>query len=123
MSTPAKPSPDLTISALVDPRHQHIFDKALEKAAAGSDVGVYNFLHTSPASHGDRLTLELAFTCWRGYGPAVAMDQLWGMDAKVAERLLAGLAMAMGGTDAPVLLAQAAERCGALLPKPQDTSE
>ncbi len=123
MSTPDKPSPDLMIAALVDPRHKHIFDKALEKASERSDVGVYNFLHTCPASHGDRLVLELAFACWRGYGPAIQIDQLWGMEPKVAERVLAGLALVMGGADAPALLAKAAEGCQALLPREPEAKD
>jgi hypothetical protein len=114
---------DLTTAALVEPRHQHLFDKAIEKGTGGSDVGAYNFLHTCPASHGDRLVLELAYACKRGYGPAIAIDQLQGMEPKVAERVLAGLALAMGAQDAPALLAKAAERCQALLPEPEASEE
>jgi len=118
MSSPDKPSSDLTTTAMVDPRHQHLFDKAVDKGTGGSDVGAYNFLHTCPASHGDRLVLELAYACKRGYGPAVQVDQLWGMEPKVAERVLAGLALAMLGNDAPDALENALARCRTLLPDP-----
>ncbi len=120
MSDTSKPNPDLTTAAMVDPRHQHLFDKALDKASSGSDVGAYNFLHTCPASHGDRLVLELAFACWRGYGPAIQVDKLWGMEPKVAERVLAGLALAMLGDGAPDVLDRAKARCEALLPEVED---
>ncbi len=120
MSSPDKPSAELTTAVMVEPRHQHLFDKALDKARSGSDVGAHNFLHTCPASHGDRLVLELALACWRGYGPAIQVDQLWGMEPKVAQRLLAGIAMAVGGTQAPSILEDAAERCRAVLPEPED---
>jgi hypothetical protein len=114
---------DYTTAALVEPRHQHLFDRALEKATDGSDVGAYNFLHTCPASHGERLVLELAYACKRGYGPAITIDQLWGMEPRVAERMLAGIALAMGAEDAPALLGKAAERCQALLPAPEERDE
>jgi hypothetical protein len=123
MSNEAKPSTDLLIAALVDPRHTHLFEKAMAKAADSGDVGARNFLHTCPASHGDRLVLELAFSCWRGYGPAVAIDQLSGMDAAVAQRALAGIAMAMAGDDAPELLEKAAARCRELLPQEPEGGE
>lgn len=120
MSNEDKPNTDLLIAALVDPRHTHLFEKAMVKAADGGDVGARNFLHTCPASHGDRLVLDLAFSCWRGYGPAVAIDQLSGMDRAVAQRALAGIAMAMVGADAPELLERAAARCRELLPEPPE---
>ncbi len=108
------PSYDQQIfQALVQPRHRHIFDKAVSKALAsdGSDTAAYNFIRTSPASHGDRLLLTVAFACWRGYGPAVQVDQLSGMDAAVAERLLAGLATTIADTGATELLRRAATFC------------
>jgi hypothetical protein len=116
MSNEVTSSSDLLVAALVDPRHTHLFERAMAKATESGDVGARNFLHTCPASHGDRMVLELAFSCWRGYGPAVQIDQLSGMDAAVAQRALAGLAMAMVGEQAPALLEQAAARCRELLP-------
>jgi hypothetical protein len=120
MTSPSKTGSAKTTAALVEPRHQHLFERALEKAQASGDVGAYNFLHTCPASHGDRLALELAYAFWRGYGPAVQVDQLWGLDRKVAQRVLAGLAIAVAGDDGPALLAEAAEHARARLPAPPE---
>ena len=114
MSADSKKHSELMIAALVHPRHTHLFERAMAKAGETSDVGARNFIHTCPASHGDRLVLELAYSCWRGYGPAIQVDQLWGMDAEVTKRALAGLALAMGAHDASALLRAAADRCDEL---------
>jgi len=98
------------IAALLDPSHKRLFDVAVDKALGGEggDAGAQNYIRTCPASHGDRLVLQLAFALWRGYGPAIAVDELWGMDGAVAERILLGMAMAIRGADAPELLQSAA---------------
>ena len=109
MATTKPPDTELIVSTLVQPRHRHIFDRAVAKAleADGTDTGAYNFIRTCPASHGDRLLLALAFACWRGYGPAIQIDQLHGLDVAVAARVLAGLAINIAGEDAMELLEQA----------------
>jgi hypothetical protein len=123
MSSSTKPSSDLMIAALVAKRHRHLFDTAQDKANDSGDVGAYNFLHTCPASHGDRLALGLAFACWRGYGPAIQVDELWGMDPAVAQRVLAALALATAGPDAPGILKAAAARCRELLPSTEESED
>ncbi len=115
MASADKPNTEQIVSALVQPRHRHLFDKAVSKALAtgGTDTGAYNFIRTCPASHGDRLLLALAFTCWRGYGPAIEVDQLHGMHDAVAVRVLAGLALTIAGNGAHDLLEQAAAQADA----------
>jgi len=59
-------------------------------------------------SEKDRSLLTLAYSMWRGVGPVVNIQQLWGMEPELAARVLASIAVAAGGDEASTLLEDAA---------------
>ena len=101
------------VATLLSARHRSLFEDITRRAMAEEegDIWAANTIRSAPASQGERLIIQLAYSLWRGYGPALLVEQLRGLEPEVAERLLAGLAVAAGGDGAAALLAGAAERC------------
>jgi hypothetical protein len=57
--------------------------------------GIQHYVRTQHMSESDRLLLTLAYSLWRGFGPSIDINALWGMDPAVAARVLASLAAAV----------------------------
>jgi hypothetical protein len=113
MSPSDEPASSDYVATLLSPRHRSLFEGILRRALAeeGGDSWAANTIRSAPASHGERLVIQLAYSLWRGYGPALQVEQLRGLEPEVAERLMAGLAVAVAGDGASALLAGAAGRC------------
>jgi hypothetical protein len=77
------------------------------------DAGVTAHLRDLHLPDRDRLLLTLAYSLVRGFGPAVQVHELWGMDREAARAILAGLALAMDPSGAPELLRDAITQLGA----------
>ncbi|MFH1467047.1 MAG: hypothetical protein ABIO70_21875 [Pseudomonadota bacterium] len=113
MSTPVETSTRDYVATLLSPRHRSLFENITRRALAEEegDTWAANTIRSCPASHGERLIIQFAYSLWRGYGPALQVEQLQGLEPEVAERLLAGLAVIAAGEGAAALLSRAAERC------------
>jgi hypothetical protein len=85
------------------------FEQCVQAAIAGGagDVSVAAHIRGLHLSEKDRTLLVLAYSLWRGVGPVVHIQQLWGMDPTVAARILASIAVAAGGGEALGLLDEA----------------
>lgn len=98
--------------ALVPLLREHHW-RALENAMLAAtrtgtgDAGVTAHLRDLHLPDRDRLLLTLAYSLVRGFGPAVQVHELWGLDRDAARAILAGLALAMDPTGAPDLLREA----------------
>ena len=113
MSSESRDRSQAIIPILLEPRHQRLFDTLMEKVTIESfgDAAARNFLRSATMSRADRTVLEMAYALWRGYGPALTLDKLWGLDHQTATQLLAAMAMAVDAEGAAKLLADAAARC------------
>ena len=65
----------------------------------------------------------LAYSLWRGAGPAFPVAALWGMDRRLATRLLAGLAAAIQPEDPDALLLAAQAHLEAISGPDEDASD
>ncbi len=116
MSSESSERSQAIIPVLLDPRHRRLFDTLMEKVTIDccGDAAARNFIRSASMSRADRTVLEMAYALWRGYGPALTLDKLWGLDRQTAVQLLAAMAMAVDAEDAAKILEEAAARC----PKP-----
>lgn len=73
------------------------------------DTGVYGILRDMHLPEHERQLLALAYSLWRGVGPAVEVQDLWGMDAATARMVLAGIACSVSPGDGHTLLRAAAD--------------
>ena len=78
------------------------------------DAGVTAHLRDLHLPDRDRLLLTLAYSLLRGFGPAVQVHELWGMEHEAASSILAGLAVAMDPKGAAKLLQDAITQLGAV---------
>lgn len=101
---------DLLLDTTLQKHLRSAMDRALRTGTG--DRGVAAAIEELPVSANDRVLLQLAYSLWKGVGPAVRVQSLWGMDPQVAERLLAGLALAAseGSGTASAVLRRAADR-------------
>ena len=72
-------------------------------------AGVYGILRDLHLPEHERQMLTLAYSLWRGVGPAVEVQDLWGMDAATARMVLVGIACSVSPTEGQVLLRSAAD--------------
>ena len=118
MTQPALPDARRLAETLLSPRHHGLFDTITRRALTEEDGDAWaaNFIRSCPASHGERLLIQLAYSLWRGYGPAIRVDQIQGVEEDVAARLLAGLALAAVGPAAKSALQRASALCAVPTP-------
>ena len=81
--------------------------EAARRTGTGHE-GVLGHLRTCHLAEHELLLCMLAYSLWRGTGPAFPISALWGMDPRLATRLLAGLAAA-AAPDEPAALLEAAK--------------
>lgn len=113
------------IRALVPPRLMPDLDEAVEAArrTGTGHEGVLGHLRTCHLAEHELLLCMLAYSLWRGAGPAFPVSALWGMDPRLASRLLAGLAAAASPDDPGALLDAARGHLGALAGPDEDTGD
>lgn len=99
------------VRAMVPDRLWSKLERAIEASlrAGTGDEGVYGVLRDLHLPAHERQLLALAYSLWRGVGPALDVRHLWGMDAATAQFVLAGLAAAVNPRDAAALLRRAAD--------------
>jgi len=98
------------IKALLDERHLRDLENAIAgslKGTGDSDAAVDSYFRSLHLSEGDRIILNLAYSLWRGFGPILDVQALWGMDPDVAARLVAGVAVAVNRDHPETILEQA----------------
>ena len=78
------------------------------------DEGVVGRLRDLHLSEIDRARLTLAWRLWRGWGSALEVQQLWGIDRELLIEVLSAIAHAARPEDAGSLLREAASRADAL---------
>ena len=99
----------LDIRALIPARLLPDLDEAISASRRNGTghEGVLGHLRVCQfAEHEIRLCM-LAYSLWRGTGPALSVSALWGMDRRLATRLIAGLAAAIEPDDCEGLLEEA----------------
>lgn len=113
------------IRALVPPRLHRDLDEAVEAArrTGTGHEGVLGHLRTCHLAEHELHLCMLAFSLWRGAGPAFPVSALWGMDARLASRLLAGLAAAADPDDPGGLLDAAREHLGVIGRPAEETGD
>jgi hypothetical protein len=109
------------LAALLREHHWRALDAAIGAAArtGTGDAGVNAYLRDLHLPERDRLLLTLAYSLVRGFGPAVQIHELWGMEREGALAVLAGLAQAMDPEGAASLLREAAALLEAGAPSPE----
>ena len=101
-------TPDLAfLRAIVPAGHWPTLEDAVEVALRSGDAAARQHLERAQLPDGDLQLLTLAYSLWRGVGPALDVESVWGLDPGAAARLLAGLALAIDRSEAAGLLAAA----------------
>lgn len=113
------------IRALVPPRLLPDLDEAVEAArrTGTGHEGVLGHLRTCHLAEHELHLCMLAYSLWRGVGPAFPVSALWGMDARLASRLLAGIAAAADPADPGALLDAARGHLAAIDVPDEDTAD
>ena len=113
------------IRALVPPRLIPDLDEAVEAArrTGTGHEGVLGHLRTCHLAEHELHLCMLAYSLWRGVGPAFPVSALWGRDPRLASRLLAGLAAAAAPEDPGALLDAARAHLGAIGRPEEDTAD
>ncbi|MDP6931436.1 MAG: hypothetical protein QGG40_00905 [Myxococcota bacterium] len=111
MSDDPQTIPIERISGLLPERLRRELEAAIEASCSSSDPrhhaeSYFGALHLSES---DRNLLLVAFSLWRGFGPVLNVQSLWGMDRELATRTLSALALAIDVDGADELLRDAAE--------------
>jgi hypothetical protein len=98
------------LQAAIPQRLRRSFEQCVRAAMMGGagDESVVAQIKGLHLSEKDRSLLTLAYSMWRGVGPVVNIQQLWGMEPELAARVLASIAVAAGGDEASTLLEDAA---------------
>jgi hypothetical protein len=115
----------LDIRALMPPRLLPDLDEAVAAArrTGTGHEGVLGHLRTCHLAEHELQLCMLAYSLWRGVGPAFQVSSLWGMDARLATRLLAGIAAAVDPADPGALLDAAKGHLGEIEHPGEDTSD
>ena len=113
------------LRALVPPRLLPALDEAVAAAARTGmgHEGVLGHLRTCHLAEHELHLCMLAYSLWRGAGPAFPVAALWGMDRRLATRLLAGLAAAIQPEDPDALLLAAQAHLEAISRPDEDASD
>ncbi len=93
---------------------------ALAAEGRGGDADVVAAIRDLPVREDERRLLRVGYALWRGYGPAVAVQDLAGMDEDAAAVLLAGLACAVRPDRAAAMLRRAAAAIERATPAPTE---
>ena len=115
----------LDIRALVPARLLPALEEAAEAArrTGTGHEGVLGHLRTCHLAEHELHLCMLAYSLWRGAGPAFPVAALWGMDPRLASRLLAGIAAAVQPSDPEGLLDQARAHLAQLSGGIEDSSD
>lgn len=115
----------LDIRVLVPARLLPDLDEAVEAArrTGTGHEGVLGHLRTCHLAEHELHLCMLAYSLWRGAGPAFPVSALWGMDPRLASRLVAGLAAAASPDDPSGLLDAAREHLDAMNPPDEDPAD
>jgi len=115
----------LDIRALVPVRLLPDLEEAVAAArrTGTGHEGVLGHLRTCQLAEHELQLCMLAYSLWRGAGPAFPVSALWGMDPRLASRLLAGIAAAVEPSDPGALLDAARAHLGALSGVVEDPSD
>lgn len=118
-------APRLDIRALVPERLLPDLEEAVEAArrTGTGHEGVLGHLRTCHLAEHELLLCMLAYSLWRGTGPAFPVSALWGMDPRLATRLLAGLAAAAAPVDPAALLEAAKSHLDAIRAADEDAAD
>ena len=81
-------------------------EEQIERAMrdGSGDAGVLGHIDALHLAGGRRTLMRTAYAIWRGFGPALRVDELWGLDRNEARRLLAALAEVVAPGEAVELL-------------------
>ena len=115
----------IDLRALVPPRLRPALDEAVAAATrtGTGHEGVLGHLRTCHLAEHELHLCMLAYSLWRGAGPAFPVAALWGMDRRLATRLLAGLAAAIQPEDPDALLLAAQAHLEAISGPDEDASD
>ena len=103
---------------LLPPRLSALLLPAVQAALreGTGDEGVMGRIRDLSLSEGDQVLLRMAWRLWRGWGPAIEVQHLQGIDPEVLIRVLMGLALSGAPEQAAAALAEAAARLEAGTP-------
>ena len=100
-----------TIHALMSDALWRQLEAAIEASilAGTGDDGVRGYLRDLHLPENDRQILSLAYSLWRGVGPAIEIETLWGLAPEATRKVLAIIASATDAEHGAILLREAAD--------------